>query len=90
MIFHVSGLPKSIQNRCKNALEKNIGKIPAKNCFRIPFWLPKTSQNPRTFEKNEKNHVQKKSSKKTALQITAKQKKASLLGPRRILQPPFQ
>ena len=51
MIFEVESLQKTTQNRCKNAFEKNIEKKHPKNRFGVPFWPPKTSQNPSKIEK---------------------------------------
>ena len=41
MIFQVSGLPETIKNRYKNAIEKNIQKNGFKIDFGVDFCFPK-------------------------------------------------
>ena len=70
------------KTRSKKASTKNVPKLD----FGLRFGLP----NRPNIQKNRKNTRPEKSSKKTALGLTATYCKASLLGPRRTIQPSFQ
>ena len=89
-IFKSSSLQKMTQNRCQNAFEKSIEKKRPKNRFWLPFWPPKTFQNRPNIAKKRKKKRSEKNSKKRASPLNANQRKASLLGPCRTIQLPFQ
>ena len=64
MIFQVSGLPKTMKNRCKNAFEKNIEKNGSKIDLGVHFGFPKPPKIDPTSKKIKKNGIQKKAPKK--------------------------
>ena len=93
-IFKVRSLSKPAKNRYQNALEKSIAKKTPKNRFWPPFWPPKPFQNRPNIEKRRSRSPLENKSKNTSSANhrpgPGTTRKASLLGPRQTIQPPFQ